>query len=51
MVTGIAPNTVYFKINASQQQQGKTVSLEKVESNPAQKEIALVCFARNLSKS
>lgn len=27
MGTGIAPNTVCFKINASQQQQGKTVSL------------------------
>lgn len=27
MGTGIVPNTVCFKINASRQQQGKTVSL------------------------
>lgn len=42
MGTGITPNTVHFKINASQQQQRKTVSLKKVERNPTQKEIAFV---------
>lgn len=51
MSTGIAPYKVHFKINASQQQQGKTASLEKVERNPAQKEIALIWLARNFSKS
>ena len=51
MGTGVAPNTVHCKINASQQQQGKPVDLVKVERNPAQQEIALVSLVRNLSKS
>lgn len=49
--TGIAPNTVHFKINASQQQEGKLVILVKAERNPTQKEIALVSLVRKLSKS
>lgn len=34
MGTGIAPNTVIL-VNASQQQQGKSVDVVKVERNPA----------------